>query len=362
MKIGIDGSRAFLKQRTGIEEYSYQVIRRLRTRLKDHRVILYLRGTQKVDFSLPKNWRIKRIYFPRLWTQLGLSLELFLYPVDVLFIPAHTVPLFHPKKTIVTVHGLEYEIMPEAYSIFERFYMRLSIKSSCRWANKIISVSRNTKTDLINLYEVPEEKINLVYEGYDNKTKELDLNSDEANEVINLKPYLLFIGRLEKRKNILGIVEAFDLFKQKTNSKHKLVLGGKFGYREKEIKKRIEKSEYKKDIILVGFVADAKKWCLYKNAEVFLFPTFYEGFGLPVLEAQSQGVPVITSNTSALPEVSGGSAFLVDPSEPKLIADAIITLTQDKKITKDIINKGYENIKRFSWNNCADLIAKVLTE
>jgi glycosyltransferase involved in cell wall biosynthesis len=361
MKIGIDGSRAFLKQRTGVEEYSYQVIKRLRDKLKEHRVILYLRSYQTVDFSLPKNWRVRKIHCPRLWTQVGLSLELFLHPVDVLFIPAHTAPFFHPKKTIVTVHGLEYEIMPEAYGAFERFYMRYSIKNSCRWAKKIISVSKNTKRDLMNLYEVPEEKINIVYEGYEDGIKD-GLASKDKTKIENLKPYLLFVGRLEKRKNIERIVEAFEIFKKNTGSAHRLVLGGRFGYGEKEIKAKIENSEYQKDIVLFGFVKDARKWQLYKDAAVFLFPTLYEGFGLPVLEAQSQGVPVIVSNTSSLPEVAGGSAFLVDPTEPKFIADAMIALTGDKKIANDMVKKGYENIKRFSWKNCADLIATVLTE
>jgi len=360
MKIGIDGSRAFLEQRTGVEEYSYQVIKRLRDRLKEHRVILYVRGYQAVDFSLPPNWRVEKIHCLRLWTQVGLSWELFLHPVDVLFVPAHTAPFFHPKKTVVTVHGLEYEIMPEAYSFFERLYMRYSIKNSCRWAKKIISVSKNTKRDLMNLYEVPEEKINIVYEGYEDKTEELGL--ERGDEIENLKPYLLFVGRLEKRKNIERIVTAFDLFKKQTGSKYRLVLGGKFGYGEEDIKARINQSEYKKDIILLGFIKDARKWQLFKNAQIFLFPTLYEGFGLPVLEAQSQGVPVITSNTSSLPEVANGSAFLVDPTEPKFIADAIVTLTQNEKMAKELIKKGYENIKRFSWKNCADLIATVLTE
>ena len=140
MKIGIDGSRAFLKQRTGIEEYSYQVIRNLADKLNEHQVVLYVStnyefGTNvritnieediKNDLSLPKNWSVKIIRCPRLWTQIGLSLEMLFHPVNVLFVPAHTVPIIHPKKIIVTIHGLEYEIMPQAYSWWERFYMRL---------------------------------------------------------------------------------------------------------------------------------------------------------------------------------------------------------------------------------------------
>ncbi|MFZ2193016.1 MAG: glycosyltransferase family 1 protein [Candidatus Moraniibacteriota bacterium] len=360
MKIGIDGSRAFLKQRTGIEEYSYQLIKHLRNKLDEHVVVLYLRPKQVVDFDLPANWCIKTIQFPRLWTQLGLSLQLFLNPVDVLFVPAHTVPFFHPKKTIVTIHGLEYEIMSEAYSSWERFYMRLSIRRSCHWAEKIVSVSRNTKQDLINLYEIGEEKIYVVYEGYEERASKFESQIDSRSEFED--PYFLFMGRLEKRKNIEGIISAFEMFKEKTGARHKLVLGGKFGYGEVEIKDKIRKSKFKQDIILVGFVSEERKWQLFKHANVFLFPTFYEGFGIPVLEAQSIGVPVITSNCSSLLEISDGSSFLVDPNEVKMIADSIEILTNDEETRNAIIKKGYENVKRFSWEKCSDQIAVILKE
>jgi glycosyltransferase involved in cell wall biosynthesis len=358
MKIGIDGSRAFLKQRTGIEEYSYQVIKHLRNKLDKHLVVIYLRPKQTIDFSLPENWRVKRIQFPRLWTQIGLSLQLFLNPMDVLFVPAHTIPFFHPKKTFVTVHGLEYEVMPEAYSFWERFYMRFSIKNSCRWAKRIISVSQNTKQDLINLYEIPEEKIRVVYEGYEKKSGEVEMSRDLELEAI--KPYFLFVGRLEKRKNIVGIISAFEIFMEKTGANYKLLLGGRFGYGEAEIKNKIEKSKYKKDIVILGFVSQERKWQLFKQAYLFLFPTFYEGFGIPVLEAQSVGVPVITSNRSSLPEISNGSAFLADPKEEKMIAKGIYALVNDEKMKNAIIKKGYENVKRFSWEKCSEQIARIL--
>ena len=171
MKIGIDASRAFIRRRTGIEEYSYQIIKHLRDKLDGHQVILYVRKNQKIDFDLPKNWKVKVVKWPRLWTQFGLSLEMFLYPVNILLIPAHTVPIIHPRNTIVAIHGLEYEIVPQAYSFWERIYMRFSIKNSCRWAKKIIAVSKNTKEDLMNLYKVPGEKISVIYEGYEENYK-----------------------------------------------------------------------------------------------------------------------------------------------------------------------------------------------
>ena len=166
MLIGIDASRAFLRRRTGIEEYSYQVIRSLRDAVpKENRVVLYVRPGQRIDFEIPRNWMVKKLWAPRFWTQVRLSLEMLFHPPDVLFVPAHTVPIIHPKDTVVTVHGLEYETFPEAYSFLERLYMGFSIRFSVRVASRVIAVSENTKRDLARLYGVPEGKMSVVYEG-----------------------------------------------------------------------------------------------------------------------------------------------------------------------------------------------------
>lgn len=371
MKIGIDGSRAFIKNRTGIEEYSYQVIKRLRNKLTDQQIIIYIKKNQSIDFELPENWKIKIINLPYLWTQLGLSMELLFHSVDVLFIPAHVVPLIHPKNTIVTVHGLEYEFCPKAYSSWARMYMRWSIKFSCRWAKKIISVSQNTRRDLIRLYKVADKKIQVIYEGYEEKSKIQNPNVKSQtpclpagrnlkSQISNLKPYLLFVGRLEERKNVIGIIKIFEMLKEKYNISQKLVLAGKSGYGFSQIELAISISKYKNDIIQLGFVRDEDKFTLIAGADIFVFPTFYEGFGIPVLEAQSVGVPVVTSNTSSMPEVSGDSAILVDPMNNGQIADAIYELISNKTIRENVIKRGYENAKRFSWEKCAAQIVEVL--
>jgi glycosyltransferase involved in cell wall biosynthesis len=360
MKIGIDGSRAFLKQRTGIEEYSYQVIKNLTNYLKNVQVILYLRKNQTVDFDLPENWKIKIIRWPYLWTQIGLSLEMLFSPAEVLFVPAHTVPVIHPQNTIVTIHGLEYEFCPEAYSFLARLYMRWSIKNSCRWAETIIAVSSNTKIDLEKLYGVPIEKVKVIYEGYDRNFKFSILNFQSIlNDKIS-KPYLLFIGRLEERKNIVGIIKAFEMLKEQYKFPHKLVLAGGFGYGADKIKKAIENSNFKSEIFLPGYITDEEKWKYLKNADVFLFPTFYEGFGIPILEAQSAGVPVVAGDNSSSKEIAESSSILVDPKSAKQIADTAHKLISDKAMRDDIIKKGYENVKKFSWEKCAEEIAKIL--
>ena len=371
MIIGIDASRAFQKNKTGIEEYSFQVIKHLRGKLDDARVVLYCNPAINIapDFDLPKNWKIKNLRAPIFWTQVRLSLEMLFHKPDILFIPAHTVPIIHPKNTIVTIHGLEYEFCPKAYSFFDRLYMRWSIRNSCRWAKRVIAVSNNTKNDLKKLYNVPAEKMQVIYEGYGDKLK-IENEKLKVLESLRDEKYLLFVGRLEERKNIIGIIKAFEVLKEKYNLPHKLVLAGKFGFGKEEIRNKIEESKYKEDIVLTGYVGDEEKWELMKKAEVFLFPTFYEGFGLPILEAQSVGTPVVTSNISSMPEVArlrqgfgwqaGYRAVLVDPKDANAIAEATYKLISDESYKNDIIEKGLENVKRFSWEKCSREIADVI--
>ena len=381
MKIGIDCSRAFLEKRTGIEEYSYQVIKNLAGNLSGHQVVLYVRGCQAANVkgqTFPENWKIKVIKWPFFWTQIGLSLEMLLHSVEVLFIPAHTVPLIHPACTIVTIHGLEYEFCPKAYSLWERIYMRVSIRKSCQWASKIISVSENTKKDLMRLYKVPEEKIDVIYEGYENKLQ-IPNNKYQKNfkfQISNFK-FLLFLGRIEERKNIGNIIKAFEILKEKYKIPHKLVLAGKPGFGFDKIQNKIQETRYNNQIILLGFVSEQEKWELLKKAEVFVFPTQYEGFGIPILEAQSVGCPVVASDNSSILEITCPkvqpsehrrlnlpefSALLVDPQIPAEIAEAIYKIISDQTFKKDLINKGLENVKRFSWEKCAREVAEILVK
>ncbi|MDP3957598.1 MAG: glycosyltransferase family 1 protein [bacterium] len=397
MTIGIDASRAFLKRRTGIEESAYQTIKHLRSVIPEtDTVVLYVRkklvissvipaqaGIQsggfriplwipgqarddkkkkflffvvpEIDFELPKNWRVRGIWAPRFWTQIGLSLEMLFNSPDVLFIPAHTAPLIHPKKTIVTIHGLEYEFCQDGYSFLERLYMRLSIRFSCWVAEMVICVSENTKRDVMRLYGVPADKIVVIPEGYDRIKNQESRIKNECRS-----PYLLFIGRLEERKNVVRITEAFEILKKKYAVSHKLVLVGKSGYGYKRIVTSILNSQFSIHIKELGYVTEEEKWELLKNADVFLFPTLYEGFGIPVLEAQSVGVPVVASNNSSLPEVAGEGAIYVNPQSAESIAEGIYRVLEDKGLRDGIIKKGLQNVERFSWQKCAKEIGEIL--
>ena len=374
MVIGIDASRAFLKRRTGIEEYSYQVIKHLRDELPfDAKVVLYVRKkleignwkleirTPEIDFPLPQNWVVRALWAPRFWTQIGLSLEMLFHTPDVLFVPAHTVPMIHPGRTVVTIHGLEYEFCPEGYSFWERIYMHSSIMFSCRVASTVICVSENTKKDVMKLYGVSEEKIVVISEGYESKYQVSGIKYDVLNTEYGIQntPYLLFIGRLEERKNVVRMIEAFESVKEKYQIPHELVLVGKPGYGYKRIQYQVSRSKYKNAIIEKGYVTEEEKWGFLKHADVFLFPTLYEGFGIPVLEAQSVGVPVVTSNISSLPEVAGDGAVFVDPESVESIAEGMYRILSDQELRSAIIEKATRNAGRFSWASSAREISDV---
>lgn len=367
MKIGIDASRAFMKQRTGIEEYAYQIIKHLRGKLGEHKVILYVKSDDfnRRKFNLPDNWKVKPISFNYMWTQLGLSLEMLVNPVDVLFVPAHTVPFIHPKKTVVTIHGLEYEHCPESYSGYSRWFHRFFVRRSCHWARKIIAVSMNTKKDLFEMYKVPKDKTEVVYNGFDEELKKkavsaMDEVQQEKHFISGFGSFVLFMGRLEKRKNIKGIIEAYEKMRE-GGYEGKLLLAGKEGYGYWSISKQIQESKYKDDIVELGFIADSDKWKLLREADVFMFPSLCEGFGIPILEAQSVGTPVITSFMGPLDEVAGNSDVLVDPSKPDEIALLANKIVSNETFKQGVIREGFENVMRFSWNRSALEVVEVLT-
>ncbi len=357
MRIGIDASRAFLKNRTGIEEHSYQVITHLIEELKNHEVVLYVKKNQKSNLENRncKDIKIKEIKFYRFWTQIGLAFEMLLNPVDILFVPAHVVPWIHPKKTLVTVHGLEYENCPESYSFWSRWLHRFFIKKSCAWAKRIIAVSRKTKADLVKLYQVPKSKIKVVYNGY--SEKETRYKKQDARKISN---YLLYIGRLEKRKNIENIIKAFRILKEKYNYSGKLFLAGRPGYKYNKIRNKIQETRYKNFIIEKGFINNQEKWQLMRRADVFLFPSLCEGFGIPILEAQSAGVPVITSNFGPMDEVAGDKNILVNPKKPEAMAILTNRLINDRIFRQRIIKKGLQNIKKFSWQKSGKEVKDIL--
>jgi len=216
MTIGIDVSRASLSQKTGTERYSYYLIKYLALLDKKNQYLLYTNRPFIVDFYLPKNFKIKILSQIRLWSLVRLSLEMILARPDVLFIPAHILPFFYPKKTVVTIHGLEYEYFPWVYSFLQRLYLRWSTKRAINRAKKIIAISETTKKDLIKFYQASEDQIIVIPLGIEPFVLDKNKSSLILKKYLGIKnsPYLLFLGRLEERKNLTRLISAFIKIKK----------------------------------------------------------------------------------------------------------------------------------------------------
>lgn len=357
MIIGIHAKSVFKYERTGVEEYAYQLIKHIAMldEAKKHIFLLYTPQFLKSGLFLPNNFAVKKMYSPFFWTNGMFSLKMLLNAPDVLFMPTNFLPMFYPKKNVVTIHGLEFEYFPEAYPKDLLRYLKDNTRRVVGAADKIIAVCQATKNDLIKFYNADPRKITVVHHGvnpqiaYHHKYPPIDEN------------YILFIGRLEKKKNLRNIIKAFDVLKEKYKVPHKLVLVGKPGFGFHEIREEIDGALHKQHIVQTGYISHEEKESFFKFADAFVFPPFYQGFGMPVLEAQLRGVPVIASNIPSVAEVAGDGALLVDPASVEQLAAAIYKVISDKSVKEDLINRGIANTKKYSWFKCAQETLDILT-
>lgn len=356
MLIGIDASRANKPQKTGTETYAYCLIQALSLIDPKNNYILYSNTPLRDDLvKLPGNFKSKIMPFPKLWSQLRLSLEMLKNPPQVLFEPSHTIPLIHPQKTIVTLHDLGFKHFPHLYTPFERRYHDWCMRFSIRHAWKIITISKYTKDDLIKTYGAPSQKIEVVYHG-------CDPNFKPVKSKIVSQPYIYFVGRLEEKKNIVRLIRAYELLRRERDIKHQLVLAGKPGYGFDKILNeiRILPTSIQKDIKILGYVNQERAIKLMQNADIFFFPSLFEGFGLPIIEAMACGIPVVASKITSIPEIAGSAAMLVNPKEPFEMAVGLSRLIHSKTLCQSYISKGLVRASIYSWSKSAEKTLKII--
>ena len=310
--------------------------------------------------QLPESWQTKVLFWSpkRFWTQIRLSWEMLVNKPDILFIPAHVPPVIHPKKTVMTVHDVAALRFPNSFNWFERWYSIWSARRAVKKLWKIIVPSEFTKREIKLLFKhsnisTKQDKIFVVNHGY-NKNYRLINNEEEVDKVLEKykikKPFIMTIGRLEEKKNTKRIVEVFNkLKKQEVKSELQLVLIGKPGYGYEEVKEVIQASQYKEDIVELGWVDEKEVPYLMNGAKVFVFPSLYEGFGLPVLEAMACGLPVIASKDNSLEEVGGKAGIYVEADNSEEIVKSILEFLHNEDFKKEKITLGLERVKVFSW-------------
>lgn len=376
MVIGIDASRAFISERTGTENYSYELITHMLrlTASKKHTFVLFIRPNAKIPKELGgyNNVSVKLINFPVLWTQVGLAMATWGAKLDVLWIPAHTLPILRRRslKTVVTIHGLEYKYLPQYNNWLQRWYLPLSTFYAAREADRLICVSESTKRDLIAETGIDTEKTTVIYEGANFSNSAIQQISNSANKFyesfgIESKKYLLFVGTVQPRKNVGALITAFARVR-KDYPDYKLVIAGGVGWDAERDLALPQTLGIPDSVIFTGRVSPEILQSLYLGASIYVQPSWTEGFGLPVLEAMTYGVPVVVSDGGALPEVVGSAGEIVSldggmKTFAKRLALVILTLIRDPKKQETLKQRGLLRVKEFGWKVAAERTLKLLT-
>jgi len=366
MLIGINGYEAVvprfgydqktgLPRRVGSGEYCYQLLKNLHKIDKKNNYIIYLPQYPTAD--LPKesqNWRYKIVRPRKFWTLFGLSLEFLLRRSrpDVFFSPTHYLPIFAPSRSVISILDVSYIKFPELFKSTDLNQLIKWTKYSVKKAKTIFTISQASKDDIIKEYGIPGYRIAVTYPG----TKKVSgikykvLGMSELKEKYGIKgDYILFVGTLQPRKNVSCLIEAFS----KLNQDIELVIIGKKGWLYEEILEAPKKYKVENKVKFLDFVSDEDLPAFYKNAICFVLPSLYEGFGLPVLEAMKYGCPVVTSNVSSLPEAGGDAALYVDPQNVDDIKNKLELIVNKPELRKELIAKGYKQVKKFSWEKTA---------
>jgi glycosyltransferase involved in cell wall biosynthesis len=366
MIIGLDASRAARRHRTGTETYSLEIIKTMAGMASPERHLrLYTpHPPQHLEWPDSPYVETRVIPWPRLWTHLRLALELHRHPPDVLFVPAHVLPVYCPVPTVVTVHDLGYLHYPETHRPFDRWYLNWTTRRHSRVAGEIIADSLTTKQDLIEFYGTNPDRITIIYLGRDESLAPVTDAKiiEQAKARYNIEgDYLLYLGTLHPRKNLARLIDAFHTaIVSLRNDDLKLVIAGKRGWLYNEIFERVQQLDLTKRVIFPAYVTNEDKPALLSGSLAYVFPSLYEGFGLPALEAMACGTPVLTSNCSSLPEVAGEAALLVDPHQTAEIAEGLVALITDADLRGQLVEKGFQQIQGFSWQKSAAQLLEIL--
>ncbi len=363
MRIGID-CRTILdpakpEARAGVAHYTYHLVDNLlKLDNKNEYYLFFDKKAKDIDYFRRDNSTIK--YFPFLqykkflpfaYSHLLVAAFLGRQWLDVYHSPAYTIPLAYSKSAVVTVHDLAIYHQAEWFPRRQKFATKVSVPTSVKKAKKIIAVSKSTKKDITKFLKIPASKVEVIYEGVDKRVKK---NLKVRKKYNIKKKFILFIGTLEPRKNIIGLVKAFNkLRKTSVYKNYQLVIAGAKGWLFKDIFKTVKDLKLSRKVIFCDYVPQEDKIGLLDAADLFILPSYYEGFGLPILEAMRQGTPVICSNITSMPEVAGQAAVLIDPHKIKDLSQAIRKILTDKKLYNELITVGFKQAEKFSWEKCA---------
>jgi glycosyltransferase involved in cell wall biosynthesis len=364
MKIAID-IRTVLPTRSGVGNYVLHLVENLLTEDRESFYYFLSRKENLLGLNLPTH-RVRSLKtilshenhpFGDLWEHFILPLRLKMNKIDVFHGPASLIPFRKAGfRVVVTIHDLVAFLFPHTIPIKYGAYMRYILKHAVRRADKIISVSYHTRDDLIRILHVPPEKIVVIHEAPTPLFRPLEKEEARARlrERYGLtKKYLYHLGNIEPRKNLIVLLKAFALICREVEEDYALVLSGQPGWLTQALQRFLQDYPLKDRILFTGYVPRNDLPLFMNGAELFVFPSLYEGFGLPVLEAMSCGTPVISSNCSSIPEIVEDAGVLVDPDDPLALAEQIIRLLKNPEERERLSELGLQQAARFSWRKTA---------
>ncbi|MGX6445624.1 glycosyltransferase family 4 protein [Neobacillus sp. K501] len=361
MKIGIDARVFTGKHFTGVSRSVYEVIKVWIKEYPQHDYYLFSRYPINLDFDLPPNWHIVNdpwiIDKGKLWSLFKLPELIDKLDLDVFWGTNYVLPRKNNRtKYFVTIYDLALFKFKGISATSNTIRQKLFTKSACKKADKIIAISEATANDIVSLFNISPKKICVSYcGGMPSDFAKCTVDIDSVNPMIVFpEKYFLFVSTIEPRKNIPTIIKAFEKYIDDTNSDMKLVIAGRIGWKCEETFQTIENCKYKNRIVLPGFITDIEKSYLLSNASVFLYPSLYEGFGIPILEAMEYNVPVITTKISSMPEVGGDGAFYIDnPLDYVSLANRMNEVMSLGEERIECINLMQRQLKKFSWKKNA---------
>lgn len=372
MKIGID-CRMFSSNFTGIGRYTHELVKEL-IKINDknnfnNSITLFFNDPEYSKYK-PQSPNVKKILvnakhysFAEQTRFLRILLK---EELDIMYFPHFNIPIFYRRPYIVTIHDLTLSFFPghKMTKFYHRIAYHIAIKNAVKKAKCIIAVSKNTKKDLVKHLKVPSEKIKVVYNGISDKFKIIKNTSclSPTLKKYNItKKFLLYTGVWRNHKNLPRLIEAFKIIKNKFNLPLQLVITGKPDPSYPEVKSSAYNSNVKNDIIFTGLISEKELINLYNAADIYVFPSLYEGFGFPPLEAMKCGTPVATSFASSIPEICGEeNAVFFDPYDVKDMANKITSLYKNTNLKKSLIEKGLKHVTKFSWEKMAKKIFNVI--
>jgi glycosyltransferase involved in cell wall biosynthesis len=369
MRIAVVGYEANIKNRVGSNQYAFELIRSFYDLDRKNQYTVYLPTPPLPDLPRPREgWSYKVVGPPKFWNIFGLPRALFQQKPapDVVFSPGHYCPLFSPAPLVVSIMDLGYLHFPQHFTKPIYWKLKFWTAFSIKKAAHIFAISQTTKNDIIRYYKVDPGKITVTYPGYDRKKFKVQSSKFKVKEVKRKYKiegdYILFLGTLKPSKNIEGLLEAFKLLITNYQLPITLVIAGKKGWMFEEIFKKVKKLGLEDKVIFTDFVNEEDVPALMAGAKVFVTPSFWEGFGIPVVEAMACGTPVVVSNSGSLPEIVDDAGVIVDPYDPNDIAKGIKETLESNGSNHrtSLIDKGLRQVKKFDWESCAKKTLSVL--